>query len=124
MKSLVAFFEIPATDFDRAIRFYESVFNVQLTAMDYGHEKMAFFPEENGECPGAISCSSAISFLPSEQGVLVSLRVPNMETAIASIEKSRGKIVIPKTKIEAESRGYFAVFIDCEGNRVGLHSDK
>jgi predicted enzyme related to lactoylglutathione lyase len=122
MKSLVAFFEIPATDFNRAIRFYEAVFNVQLTAMDCGHEKMAFFPEESGECPGAISWSSAFNFQPSEQGVLVSLNVDNMETAIASIEKNGGKILIPKTKIEAENRGYFAVFIDCEGNRVGLHS--
>lgn len=124
MRSLVAFFEIPATDFDRAIRFYEAVFNVQFTAMDCGHEKMAFFPEENGECPGAISWSSAISFLPSENGVLVSLRIPNMEAAIASIEKNGGKVIISKTKIEAESRGFFAVFIDCEGNRVGLYSDK
>ena len=124
MKSLVTFFEIPATDFDRAIRFYETVFNVKLTAMDCGHEKMAFFPEENGECPGAISWSSEISFLPSENGVLVSLRTLNMEMTIASIEQNKGKILIPKTKIESESRGYFAVFIDCEGNRVGLYSDK
>ena len=124
MKALVAFFEIPASDFDRAVRFYEKVFNVKLSAMDCGHEKMAFFPEENGECPGAISWSSEISFLPSQNGVLISLRIPDMETAIVSIEKNGGKTLIPKSKIEAEGRGYFAVFTDCEGNRVGLYSDK
>jgi len=124
MKRLVAFFEIPATDFERAITFYESIFGVNLTAMDCGHEKMAFFPEEDGKCPGAISWSSEFSFLPSENGVLVSLQIENMETTITAIEKNGGKILIPKNKIEAEGRGYFAVFIDCEGNRVGLYSDK
>lgn len=124
MKTLVAFFEIPATDFDRAIRFYETVLKVQLTVMDCGHEKMAFFPEEDGLCPGAISWSSAFSFQPSEQGVLLSLNVENMEASLSSIEKGGGRILISKTKIEAENRGYFAVFVDCEGNRVGLYSAK
>lgn len=124
MKSLVAFFEIPATDFSRATRFYEAVFGVELTLLDCGHEKMAFFPEENGLCPGAVSWSSAFSFQPSGQGVLVSLNVKNMEAAVSLIEKNGGKILIPKTKIEAENRGYFVVFTDCEGNRVGLYSDK
>lgn len=124
MKSLVAFFEIPATDFDRAVKFYETVFNVELTLLDCGHEKMAFFPEENGLCPGAISWSSAFNFQPSEQGVLLSLNVESMEKAIASIEKGGGRILIPKTKILAENRGYFAVFTDCEGNRVGVYSDR
>ena len=123
MKALVAFFEIPASDFDRAVRFYEKVFNVKLSAMDCGHEKMAFFPEENGECPGAISWASTVSFLPSQDGVFVSLRVPDMEKAITSIEKNSGKILIPRTKMEGEIRGYYAVFIDSEGNRLGLFSD-
>lgn len=124
MKSLVAFFEIPAADFEQAVVFYENVFGVKLTSMDCGHEKMAFFPEENGLCPGAISWSSAFNFQPSEQGVLLSLNVDSMESAIASIEKGGGRILIPKTKIEAENRGYFAVFVDSEGNRIGLYSDK
>lgn len=124
MKTLVAFFEIPAVDFNRAIRFYEAILNVKLTVMDCGHEKMAFFPEENGLCPGAISWAAENSFLPSENGVLVSLNVESMEKASNSIKKLGGKILIPKTKIEAEGRGYFSVFIDCEGNRVGLYSDK
>ncbi|MFT4071265.1 MAG: VOC family protein [Dysgonamonadaceae bacterium] len=124
MKALVAFFEIPAVDFDRAIKFYETVLGVELSAMDFGQEKMAFFPEENGQCPGAISWAEKDNLLPSENGVLISLRVENMEQAINSIQRLGGKIRIPKTKIEAENRGYFAVFLDCEGNRVGLYSDK
>jgi predicted enzyme related to lactoylglutathione lyase len=47
-----------------------------------------------------------------------------MEQAITTVEKDGGKMLIPKTKIEADNRGYFAVFIDCERNRVGLYSEK
>ncbi|MEA4916931.1 hypothetical protein [Proteiniphilum sp.] len=47
-----------------------------------------------------------------------------METAIAAIEKNGGKVTRPKAKIEAESMGYFAVFTDSGGNRVGLYWDK
>jgi len=124
MRTLVAFFEIPAVEFNRAIQFYETILNVKLTVMDCGHEKMAFFPEENGLCIGAISWAAGNSFLPSKDGVLVSLSIESMEKATESISKLGGKILIPKTKIEAEGRGYFSVFIDCEGNRVGLYSDK
>ena len=124
MKSLVAFFEIPATDFGRTVTFYEKLFGSQLDQMDCGHEKMAFFPAEDGICPGAISWSSEFSFQPSAQGVLVSLNCKSISDAIQVIEKYGGKILIPKTKIEAENRGYFCVFLDCEGNRVGLYSDK
>ena len=122
MKNLVAFFEIPAENFDRAVKFYETVLSIKLSVMDCDEEKMAFFPEENGKCPGSISWAKG--FNPSKDGVLVSLHVENMETAITSIEKNNGKLTRKKTKIEAEGMGYFAVFIDSEGNRVGLYSDK
>ena len=121
IKNLVAFFEIPAVDFGRAVKFYEEVFGLKLNAMECETEKMAFFPEEGGKCPGAISW--ATGFIPSVQGVLISLRVENMESTLAIIGKRGGKVVLPKTKIEAEGMGYFSVFTDCEGNRVGLYSD-
>jgi len=124
MKRLVAFFEIPASDFGRAVKFYENLFGVKLEQMDCGHEKMAFFPMEDGVCPGAISWSSEFDFQPSAQGVLVSLNCESITRSVEIIENNGGKILIPKTKIEAESMGYFCVFVDCEGNRVGLYSDK
>ncbi len=122
MKNLVAFFEIPAVDFSRAVKFYETVFGVKLSVMDCETEKMAFFPEEDGKCPGSISWAK--DFNPSKDGVLVSLNVENMEATLKGITKNGGTVTSPKTKIEAEGMGYFALFIDSEGNRVGLYSDK
>ena len=57
MKKLIAFFEIPASDFHRAVDFYETVLG-------------------------------------------------------------------PRTKIEADGKGWFAVFTDSEGNRIGIYAEK
>lgn len=123
MKRLVAFFEIPAADFDRAVKFYENLFGVGLTAMDCGDEKMAFFPDEDGLCPGAISWTSDFGFKPSSQGVLVSFQVEDMESALTIAVNHGGKVLIAKTRIEADNRGWFSVLTDSEGNRIGLYSD-
>lgn len=122
MKRLVAFFEIPAGDFNRAVKFYETVFNISMSSFDCGHEKMAFFPDEDGLAPGAISWAE--DFLPSQNGILISLNCEDIAASLSLVEANGGKIVIPKTKIEAEGRGYFCVFSDSEGNHVGLYSDK
>ncbi|HCO68015.1 MAG TPA: glyoxalase [Dysgonomonas sp.] len=121
MKRLVAFFEIPCVDFERAVDFYGAVLGVELTVMDCESEKMAFFPDEEGVCPGAISWAEG--FKPCPGGTLLSLNCDDMQSAISKIEEKGGKIIIEKTKIEADNRGYFCVFQDCEGNRLGLYSD-
>jgi predicted enzyme related to lactoylglutathione lyase len=118
MKKLVSFFEIPAINFERAIKFYEALLDTKLSVMDCGHEKMAFFSDVNSDACGAISWAE--NFKPSRDGVLISLTCPDIETALSMIDGSGGETIIPKTQIEAPDAGYFAVFIDCEGNRVGL----
>ena len=122
MEKLVSFFEIPATDFGRAVKFYETILGIELPTFECDTEKMAFFPEEDGHPAGSISYAE--DFLPSSNGVLVSLRVENMETTLAKITANGGKVTRHKTKIEADALGYFSLFLDSEGNRVGLYSDK
>lgn len=41
MKKLVSFFEIPAADFSRAVKFYEAVLNLKLNVLDCGTEKIS-----------------------------------------------------------------------------------
>lgn len=115
MKKLVSFFEIPAADFSRAVKFYEAVLNLKLNVLDCGTEKMAFFPEEEEVTPGAISW--AADFLPSKNGVLVSLNVEDMEETLSCIKENGGSIVREKTKIESDCRGYFAMFPIAKGIR-------
>jgi len=119
MKKMIAWVEIPATDFKRALTFYNTILNVEMQAMECGEEKMACFP--SGE--GAISKSPG--FKPSENGPIVNFYAENdIEETLKLIEQNGGKTIQGKTKIEAEGRGYFALFMDCEGNRLGLYGDK
>lgn len=116
MEKLISWVEIPTADFDRAVNFYNKVLKLEMKGEDFGAEKMACFP--SGE--GAIVY--APGYLPSQNGVIVSLLVPdNIELTCERIIEMGGKITQAKTKIEAEGMGYFAVFLDAEGNRVGLH---
>lgn len=120
MKKLIAFFEIPAADFRRAVDFYETILNVKLDVFECETEKMACFLEQ-GEVAGAISY--AADFHPSADGVLIHFYCENLEQTLRKVVEKGGSIVIPITKIEAEGKGYFTVFADCEGNHVGLYAD-
>ena len=123
MKKLIAFFEIPATDFRRAVDFYETVLGVQLPTFECETEKMACFTEE-GETVGAISYASNFDFLPSTHGVLIHFKCEDIEQTLEKVLLKGGKVVIPKTKIEADDKGWFAVFTDSEGNRIGVYAEK
>ena len=118
MGKLISWVEIPATDFQKAIDFYGAIFNLDFNVVSCGEEQMACFP--SGE--GAIS--KAPGFKPSKDGVLVSFRAEaGIDAVLEKVQKKGGEIVQPRTKIEAEGRGYFALIIDCEGNKIGLYED-
>ncbi len=118
MKKMIEWVEIPTTNFKRGVNFYNKVFNLSMEEMDYGTEKMACFP--TGE--GAIFYKEG--YTPSENGVMVSFKVPDsIEETGKRIEANGGKIVLPKTKIDVEGRGYFALSLDSEGNKIGLYEN-
>ena len=83
---------------------------------------MAFFSDFSAQPNVAISW--AADFHPSKDGVLISLSVDSIETTLDRINANGGKTVRPKTKIEADGMGYFAMFSDSEGNTLGLYADK
>lgn len=120
MKNLIAFFEIPVTDFYQSVNFYQAIFGVEFMVTEYSNEKMACFVQD-GQTVGAISY--APDFKPSEHGVLIHFNCEDIDWAIQQVLKQGGSIAIPKTKIQAEGKGYFAVFTDPAGNRIGLYTD-
>ena len=119
MKNLISWVEVPALNFERAVEFYSLVLKIDLEIIDCGEEKMACFP--GGE--GAVSF--APGFKPGQNGTLVSFNTENdLDGAIERVKANNGTIVLPKTKIEAEGKGFFALFIDCEGNKIGLYGNE
>ncbi len=116
-------FEIPAADISRAKKFYETIFGIQMPEQEMMGMKMAFFPTEdmNGKVSGGLVQGD--SRKPSTEGARIFLNGnPDLSNALSKIEKTGGKVLIPKTKISDEI-GYFAVFSDTEGNTVSLHSN-
>lgn len=122
MDHAVAWFEIPATKLERAKKFYENIFDIEMIDMDMGDGlKMAMFPVEEGGVGGAV-CEHADFYHPGHEGSLVYFNAnPDLQVMLNKVDKSGGKILQPKTQI-TEEYGYMAVFEDSEGNRVALHS--
>ena len=117
-------FEIPVTDFERAKKFYESIFDYQMPENMMGKVRMGFFlyDFQNGKVGGAI-CKSEMH-KPSQEGSLVYLNCqPDLQPILERIENAGGKILQQKTKIsEEQTLGFCALIIDTEGNKVALHS--
>ncbi|WP_164732324.1 VOC family protein [Flagellimonas oceanensis] len=121
--NMVGWFEIPVADMDRAKKFYDDVFQVDIKLQDFGGTKMGWFPADHGK-PGA--SGSLIKnkdwYQPSERdGVLVYFNSMDVQEELDRIELNGGKIVQEKTQISPDI-GYMAVFLDTEGNRIALHS--
>lgn len=127
--NMVNWFELPVTDMDRAVKFYNAVFNIEISIHEMGPLVMGWFPfTEAQNSPGA--AGSLVlhkeAYIPSsDKGALIyfSSRTGNLEDELSRIEAAGGKILQPKTQI-SEEYGYMALFLDTEGNRVALHSNK
>ncbi len=113
--------EIPVTNMERAIAFYEKVLDVQIQPVEFGGLKMGWFPNA-GDAHGATgTLIEQESYVPSHEGTMVYFFSENVQNELDRIEAAGGKILHPKTQI-SEEHGYMAVFEDSEGNRVALHS--
>jgi predicted enzyme related to lactoylglutathione lyase len=121
MKTLISIFEIPAVDFSRAVNFYQNILKISIEEIDMGGVTMGLFPsEDDNSVSGAVIKGE--DYKPSTDGVIIYLNAgDNLQVVLDRVETSNGKIVAPKTQISPEI-GYYALFIDTEGNKVGLHS--
>jgi predicted enzyme related to lactoylglutathione lyase len=123
MKNAISWFEIPVSDLERATKFYETIFGVTLNPLDLPNIKMRMFPLEDMMGVGGALVDSGGFHKPSlTDGPLIYLNGnPDLQNVLGKVEAAGGKIMVPKSEISPEY-GYMAVFIDTEGNRIGLHS--
>lgn len=118
MTPFVHWFEIPATDFDRAVRFYQTVFHVELKVEDLMDDRIAVFCLGD-EHPGCIMQSNRLQ--PAANGSRIYLDGgPDMDALLARIEPAGGQIVLPRMSLP-DGNGDIALFGDSEGNVIGLH---
>lgn len=119
--NVATWFELPVTDMQRAQTFYRAVLNAEFKNEEMSGFQMAIFNAE----PDAVSGMLVLGeqYQPSQTGAVVyfnggeDLSLP-LEKAVAN----GGSVLLPKTAIHDGECGYFALFADSEGNRVGLYS--
>ena len=116
--STLTWFEIPATDFGRAVRFYETLFATPLVhTSDFPN--MAVFPYER---PGVSGCVAyGDGHRPCADGTVVYLNCEGrIDQILSRLEAAGGRIVESKNLIP--NIGWVAQIRDSEGNRIGLHA--
>ncbi|MEO8109372.1 MAG: VOC family protein [Ginsengibacter sp.] len=118
----INWFDIPVIDLERAKKFYETIFDIE---METAGEEMAFFPRKPHTIMGLSGILSGSllkkkDFNPGQDGPIIYLNAsPSLQVVLDKVEKAGGKIVMDATKIPA---GFVASCIDTEGNRIGLHA--
>ena len=120
MKKIFNYIAIPCVDYERALTFYSAITDGRLKENPGVPFPMAYFTDADGNHSGHIFQHP--NFKPSADGPIVYLELADdLNDTLAKIVEAGGNIVMPKTLITQE-RGYWALFIDTEGNRLALHS--
>lgn len=118
MQNAINWFDIPAVDFERAVKFYETIFDITLHKAPSGGTMNGIFPADQMGVTGAV-CQGE-GYLPSADGSIVYLNADGqIDVILSRVEAAGGRILRPKTHIG--DPGYIAWLIDSEGNRIGLH---
>jgi len=123
--NVVGWFDIPVTDMERAIRFYEQVFDFKLSRQQIGPLEMAWFPLVEGGLGTPGSLVKSEFHRPSDKGVRVYFTAHSGDVAIEAgrVKAAGGEVLVQRTLIK-EDIGYMAVILDSEGNQIALHSRK
>lgn len=121
MSNAINWFELPANNFDRAVKFYSDVLGADLQNVEMDGMQMGFFPTNDNGVGGCVTYGNGNK--PSTEGALVYLNGgDDLGEPLARVEAAGGKVLMPKTNIG--ENGFMAVFSDTEGNRVAFHSMK
>ncbi|MEP7255424.1 MAG: VOC family protein [Ferruginibacter sp.] len=124
MKNAISWFEIPTIDINRAQKFYETIFDISMMPMDMPNIKMRMFPLDDmmTQVGGALVDSGGFHKASATDGPLIYLNAnPDVQNVLDKVVAAGGSIMVPKTEISPEY-GFMGVFIDTEGNRIGLHA--
>ena len=120
----ISWFELPAIDIERAQKFYEKIFGITMLNVDNPNLQMRAFPFKNimDGVSGALVCNKDFYTPTANHGALLYLNAnPDLQQVLDKVSEAGGKVFIPKTKIN-DNFGFMAIFLDSEGNRVGLQS--
>ncbi|WP_418318967.1 VOC family protein [Piscinibacter sakaiensis] len=105
---------IPCRQIERAQGFYRALFGWSFTPNTEGYVLFS----DNGGIGGGLTTGAT----PSETGVLFFIQVDDIAKTLAEAGRRGASVVTDKRPVGGP--GFYAVFADPEGNRVGLFSDR
>ncbi len=119
LRNAINWFEIPVSDYERAVTFYENILQLDLKREVMDGFDLAIFPADDTAVAGALIKADFLQ--PGAQGCVIYLNVEGiMEGVLQRAQEQGASVLFPKTHIGEP--GYIAHIEDCEGNRIGLHS--
>ncbi|SEW53475.1 VOC family protein [Chitinophaga arvensicola] len=125
MRNVINWFEIYTTDFDRAKKFYSTVFNCKLTDVPMKsdrHTQMQYATfldsEDKSGFNGALVKIEEAK--PGMGGTLIYFASEDINEELSRVEAAGGKIIRPK--LDTGAFGFIALIADTEGNMIRLRS--
>jgi uncharacterized protein len=116
----VGWFDIYVSNLDRAKKFYEAVFNIQLVDLPIEWGRQSLFPSDNAGLNISGALVEKADMIVGGNNTIVYFVSEDCITEEARVEKAGGKIIKPKMSIG--EFGFISIIIDTEGNTIGLHS--
>jgi uncharacterized protein len=117
----VVYFEIPVNDMDRALKFYNIVFNFDFVMETIDNNEMALFPFVDNNSGISGSLAKGEIYKPTKDGVLIYFKTENIDEVLNRATSNGGQILYPKTY---NGVGLVAEFEDTEGNRIAMFQSK
>ena len=118
----IGWFDVYVDDMDRAMAFYETVFQQQLELIGdpTGETVMRSFPANMGAYGAAGALVKSPHARPGPGGTLIYFSVDDCAVEQARVAEAGGKVLRPKFSIG--QFGWVALCMDSEGNMFGLSS--
>jgi predicted enzyme related to lactoylglutathione lyase len=112
--SAIVWFEIPATDIDRAKNFYSGLFGWKIEQFPNVPD---YFKIETGSNNGSPNGGMLTRKHPAHT-ITNYVSVASLNRAVTKLKKLGGRICMPRTAVP--EMGYFAICQDTEGNTFAL----
>lgn len=120
MKSMIKWFGIPTLDFDRALKFYNTIFDIKMIEeedKEGGYRFANFFDPKEG-MSGCIHSEQKIK--PGKEGPRIYLDTfGKIDEVLARVGPAGGNVI---GREDVGEYGVMALIEDTEGNYIGLRS--
>ncbi|WP_397582462.1 VOC family protein [Sphingorhabdus sp.] len=118
----VFYFEIPVTNMNRAVTFYEELMELKLDRQIVDGYEMALFPFADG-APGATGAlAKGDVYKPSKDGAIIYFQVRDIKSTVEKAQKLGRPILYPIKDVG--EAGFVAEIEDTEGNRLALNQTR